>query len=153
MDEKSIAKIDNNYNLIDIFNLMKKVIMNDTHVATLALYSSTIQPYDPELGYGIIEVKPFPLKENQDEYSIVCYVIDNRVMSYNQILTIVYTDLNFIDNLQVDKRSPQRIKNQSLHTQTAGVVISENPLTITPDSDDDYIHLSYNGETYKLRKY
>ena len=149
---KLISKISDNYDPIDIFRLLKQSALNDTHVSTLALYDSTIQEYNADAGYGIIEVRPFPLKENQEQYKITCYVTDNRVMTKNQILTILYTDLIFIENLQVDRRTPQKAKDKTLHSQRSGIVVSENPLTIEP-AGEGYINLTYNGETYKLKTY
>ena len=152
MDEKYLVKQDSNYTLTDLFLLMKKVIMSDTHVATLALYSSTEEEYTDSKKYGVIKVRPFPLKESEEDYGMICYVLDDRKFTYNQILTIVYTDLAFIDNLQIDKSNPKKVKDQTLHSQMAGVVINDNPIKID-DTNNNYIILTYNGKSYKLTKY
>lgn len=148
---KLITKLSESNSLIDVLKLLKKSALNDTNVATLALYQSTVKEYDEESGYGIIEVKPFPLKEDQNDYSINCYVIDDRVMTKNQIVTILYTDLIFIENLQVDRRTPMKAKDKTMHSMRSGIVVSENPLKI--EEDDGYINLTYNGATYKLKTY
>lgn len=135
-ENKLIIKQDSNYTLNDIFKLFKKSIMQDLHVSTLALYQSTIQEYNEQLGYGIVEVKPLPLKSNQTEYSINCYILSKTEITENQILTVLYTDLNFIDNLQVDKRTPQKIKETSLlHTEMSGVVIGSTFISDTYVND------------------
>ena len=150
MNLEQLVKISDTFSLTDIFNMMKKIIMQDTHVGTLAIYSSTIQAYSTENGYGIVAVRPIPLKQNQDPYTISVYVMDDRVFNPNQLLTILYTDLVFIENLQTDKTEPQKLRNQTLHSQMSGVIINDNPIKIVDQSD--HIELTYNGSTYNLKK-
>lgn len=150
MNLEQLVKISDTFSLTDIFNMMKRIIMQDTHVGTLALYSSTIEPYSAETGYGVVSVRPIPLKKNQDPYTISVYVMDDRMFSTNQLLTILYTDLVFIENLQTDKTEPQKLRNQTLHSQMSGVIINDNPIKIVDKSD--HIELTYNGSTYNLKK-
>ena len=153
MDVRSIGKVDDAHSLAEILLLLRKSIMKDIHVSTLAFYSSTIEAYTPEKGYGIISARPFPLMENQDSYTISCYYLEEREFTFNQVLIVLYTDLIFAENLKTDKSVSQKAKNQDVHTQMSGILVSAPDINVYEDPDNsNNIVIDFNGQQFKVKK-
>lgn len=112
-----------NTSLYDMTVALKNIIKEEIKVATLGYYTQTVKPYSESDGYGIIQVKPFPLKKDQSEYVIQAYVLDDRTFVENKIVIILFLDLNFKSNLSLNVKKPAQVNDNLSHSINYGVVI------------------------------
>ncbi len=136
MQNNSFNKIgeifDRVTSLIDILNLYKESIKNELHVGTIALYKEIVKPFDYETGYGIINILPMPLNKNEASMLQQCYYFKDESFIDNQIITIIYTDLNFDTNLKTNKNEPIKNDNPLLHNKSSAVLVSTNSVQKGP---------------------
>lgn len=132
MRETLETKVSQAKSLLDVLLILKEVTMRDTHVATLAYLDSNLSSFNGK--YGIWNCRPFPLYEGQDEYTIQGYYFsaDGDNFTPNTIILIVFTDKNFINNLQVIENKPQQTKDVNLHLLKYGVIVSLPGIELTP---------------------
>ena len=157
MEVKALGKLDDVHGLSEVISLIFKSIVQNVNVGTLAIFEKIEEPYSEEKGYGLVSAKPFPLKENENQYTITCYFLDDREFEEKQILTVLYTDLVFGDNLRVSKDTPQKAKIKDVHTRMSGVIVSNpNPIDLKIHEtvgEPNCITIEYNGETFLVQKY
>ena len=124
MKENLESQVSKAKSLLDVLIVMKQKTMLDTHVATLAYVQEKIQEpsENSEYQYGILRVKPFPLYENQSEYSIQAYYFSNTYEE-GDIVLIVFCDLNFIMSLNVADKKPRNTTDTQTHSLKYGIVI------------------------------
>lgn len=155
MNSKNIVEIDESNSLLSVLNLLKKNVVTGINTSSLALYKETIQAYDNTKKYGIIKVNPFPLRENQPEYSIEAYVLDCRAFETDQIVVIAYTDLVFVQNLIGNYKTPvQAVNPNNLHSQQAAVLIEGGDLiklNYYSSGTNHYLQIIYSGYTYTIK--
>lgn len=111
--------------LQDVLMILKKVTMLDTHVGTLAFVAEKPR-WDSTNNCGIIKCKPFPLDTNQSEYAIEAYYFKESTtdsLSVDDIVVILFTDRNFINNLKVVDKQPRETNDYTTHSLKFGVVI------------------------------
>lgn len=124
MNSKQIDNYDKATSFIDVFKRLKDIIKNEIHVATLALYKSTQIEYDDNLGYGIINVIPFPLNKNDSAAINQCYYFKKEFFTDNQLLIIIYTDIDFKNNLVVNKNKSLVNDKPIMHSKMSAVLVS-----------------------------
>lgn len=124
LKNKSINSFDKTTSFIDVFSKFKNIINNDLHVSTLALFKSIEKEYNDKDGYGIINVVPFPLNQNEASQLNTCYYFNKQNFTKNQLLLVIYTDLDFKDNLQVNKTEAIKNDNPLLHSKMSAVLIN-----------------------------
>ena len=129
---KTGERFDRVTSLIDILNLYKESIKNELHVGTIALYKEIVKPFDYETGYGIINILPMPLNKNDASTLQQCYYFKDESFTNNQIVTIIYTDLNFDTNLKTNKNEPIKNDNPLLHNKSSAVLVSTNSVQKGP---------------------
>lgn len=117
-------------NLLDVLLLLKNNIEKSIRVSTLAFFDIEKQKYDSSKKYGIALVKPFPLLDNNQEYSIQAYFFNENGFNKNDIVLVLFTDNNFISSLKVLK--PSLTEDTNYHKTQFAIVI---PFKI---SSDDY---------------
>jgi hypothetical protein len=126
MKETLEAKVARASSLLDILLIMKEKTMQDLHVASLAFVKEIISQPDANKrnSYGILRVAPFPLNTNQDEYSINAYYFNPEyIFSENDIVLIIFCDLNFISNLNVVDSTQKQTQDTLKHSLKYGIVI------------------------------
>jgi len=121
-----INRYDKTTSLVEVLNRLKDIIKNELHVATLALFKNVVQPYDEELKYGIIDIVPIPLNTNEKSISQQCYYFKDEDFEENQILTVIYTDLDFNINLKASVDEPIINQNPKLHSKESAVLVTTN---------------------------
>lgn len=127
-------KLDNATTLQDCFASFGKMINRDLHVATLAVFKDIVKTYDNSLGYGIVSVAPIPLEKNRAAYNINAYFIDDYSFDQNELLAIIYSDLNFEKNLNSGKNNQVASDGNLYHSQMNAIVIPATKLGETGKS-------------------
>ena len=111
----------------DLFKYSAFVIKNDIRCHTLALFDEIEEPYDSDKGYGIAKMKPFPLVNDQQIYTIRCYFFKSNTTDLffgdtpQKIFLIAFMDYNFKTNLETDE--PIKTSDKSVHDMSFGVII------------------------------
>ena len=125
MRENLEGKVSKASSLLDVLNVMKEKTMLDTHVATLAYVQEIVLEAGTEGSiYGCLRVKPFPLNYNQQEYAIQAYYFDKtHKYAVNDIVLIVFCDLNFISSLNAIDYKPKMTNDSLTHSLKYGIVI------------------------------
>ena len=128
MKESLESKVARASSLFDILCIMKDKTMLDTHVATLAYVHEIIQEPGTNGIYGCLRVKPFPLNEKQEEYGIQAYYFDNtHKYEINDIVLVIFTDINFISSLNSVDYKPKNTNDPLLHSLKYGIIIPLQP--------------------------
>ena len=110
--------------LLDVLLILREMTMLDTHVATLAYFQSITEFNE----YSIVKCKPFPLNTNQEEYTISAYCFNQNVsnLTKNSIILVIFTDRNFINNLNSVDKLPKETTDLSTHLIKYGIAILLN---------------------------
>lgn len=110
--------------LLDVLLILKQKTMQDTHVSTLVYLDYVVKRFDGK--YGIWACRPFPLDEKQGEYQIQAYYFSEEGDSFvsGNICLVVFTDLNFLENLQSGATKPLETGDEILHSIKYGVMVS-----------------------------
>lgn len=136
-------EIDAADSLLDVLLIMEKVILKNTHVGTLAFVKEVYKEYDED-GYGILICDPFPLNQGQEQYSIQAYYFNRDLeFSPNDKVLIVFTDLNFISNLNVNDNKPRETQDNIFHSLKCGVVI---PFSAAGGESGKYVRYDTNTQ-------
>ena len=138
--------------LTDVFNTLKEVIFKNLKVTTAAVVKDIVEPYSDETGFGVVNVMPIPIEEERSQYNVRCLYFEKYDFRPNQVVAVIFTDMNCEGNLRAGKQTQQKMtKRTSLHSQSNGIVIIQNQVTIEEIEDDnDHIKLTYNGKTYNV---
>lgn len=112
--------------LTDVLLLLKESTLLDTHVSTLAYLTNKVEEFNGK--YGIYECRPFPLKEKQEVYNLQAYYFNPSLdnLSSGDIVLVVFTDKNFINNLYSNDETPKETQDQGNHLLKYGVIIPIN---------------------------
>lgn len=129
--DKLNPKLDYIDGFSDIVRLLEKVIYKNIHVASVAIFKEITKEFDVNAGYGIATVEPIPTETKRGNYSINGYFLDNTYTFNNdELVVIVYTDLNFVDNLNNNKiKQKESTSTDSLHSQMNAVIIPVRALS------------------------
>lgn len=109
--------------LLEVFLELKRIIMKQTHVGTLAI----IQSVDPTT--KTLKVKPFPLSKDEEEKTINCYYFkDDSFTEENKgdIIAVLFLDKRFINNLKAIERGSNIIMNiddEKFHSEDYAIAI------------------------------
>lgn len=123
MRETLQEKVAKASSLADILKILKTSTMLDTNVATLA-YVKSIEKQIGEDIYGILNVDPFPLYNNQERYTIQSYYFSrSATFEIGDIVLIVFTNFNFISNLNNKTYTPLATQDLDNHLIKYGVAI------------------------------
>ena len=153
-------KLDSIKDLGDVFKLFKQVIFKDLHVSSVAIFKRVIKEYDNNSGYGIIEVEVLPAEPKRGNYILTAYHIHKINFITGQLLEIVYTDMNFIQNLNVNKNYQRLITEKIYHSEMNALVVTglvnqsldslEEVDLSTGDKSKMYIYVDDNGTAKKI---
>lgn len=121
MDNRTIDKLNVCNNLSDLMILLKTELEKSINTSTLAFFDKVIQPFDAEKGYQIISVKPFPLINDEEEYTLLAYCFNDSQFNINEKLVILFMDKNFINNLSFN--IPKLTKTNKIHSTQYAVGI------------------------------
>lgn len=126
MRETLEEKISNASSLTDVLLILQEKIKIDIHVATLAYVEEIYSEYTSDSKFGIINCKPFPLKDKQEEYIIQAYYFTEKgnELTKGQIICILFTDLNFINNLKSIQNIPKSTQDTNIHSLKYGVILN-----------------------------
>lgn len=128
MRENLETKVSNAKTLLDVLLILKEKTMQDIHVASLAYLDENIQEFNGK--FGIWRCRPFPLEENQSEYTIQAYYFtengnpSDKGLKSGQIVVILYMDKNFINNLNVTDGNPKPTQDLIYHSLKYGVILN-----------------------------
>lgn len=127
MKETLATKISNASSLTDVLLILKEKTLMDTHVSTLAYVDELTQEKTESNKYGIVKCKPFPLNVEQEEFSIYAYYFKADSTAYlkekNNIVLVLFTDLNFISNLNSINNKPKETSDLIYHSLKYGIII------------------------------
>lgn len=142
MKEDLKSRIGQAKNLLDVLLILKDKTMQDTHVATLAYLEENIEKFNDK--YGIWRCRPFPLETGQEAYSIQSYYFskDGDDFKPDSIVVILFTDSNFINNLNSINTVPKPTNDTILHSIKYGVIVS-SPLE--GDGKNSWRNIKVNG--------
>jgi len=129
---KNSNRLDQTTSLVDVLNLFKQSFKNELHVATIALFKGVVKEFDSDTGYGLINIIPLPLSKNENSRLQQCYYFKEENFIDDQIVTVIYTDLNFDVNLKTSKNNPIKNLNPSLHSKSSAVLVSTNSVQLGP---------------------
>ena len=121
MNNNTVDILNNCNNFSDLMILLKTELEKSISTSTLAFFDKVIQPFNSEKGYQIISVKPFPLINNEEEYTLLAYCFNNSQFNINEKLVILFMDKNFINNLSFT--SPKLTKANKIHSTQYAVGI------------------------------
>ena len=123
-------KIANAKNLLDVLLVMKESIMIDTHVSTLAYFDHNVEPFNGT--YGIASVRPFPLEEDQQPYEVQVYYFESVGDDFEDdtIVTVIFADRNFINNLNAVEPVGKPTDDTTLHTYKFGIITSTGVVAV-----------------------
>lgn len=121
MDNRTIDKLNVCNNLSDLMILLKTELEKSINTSTLAFFDKVIQQFDVEKGYQIISVKPFPLINDEEEYTVLAYCFNDSQFNINEKLVILFMDKNFINNLSFNV--PKLTKTNKIHSTQYAVGI------------------------------
>lgn len=120
-NNNTINRLSNSDKLIDIIEQTGEKLKQDIRVSTLAFYLEDVSSWNGT--YKIIAAKPFPLLQGQTEYIINAYVFDDISFVIDDIVTIIFADLDFSVILESNITKPRQITNKNLHSNSYGIVI------------------------------
>lgn len=114
-------RLDKIETMEDLFVLTMQLTKSSTNVATLAYVDSWSK--DKSEKYYIVSVKPFPLKEEQEESVITCYCNNEigKKLTKDDILIVVFMDLDFRRSL--NNNSIDQVNDEICHTMNTGVIV------------------------------
>lgn len=138
-NNNTINRLSNSDKLIDIIEQTGEKLKQDIRVSTLAFYLGDVSSWNGT--YKIIAAKPFPLLQGQTEYIINAYLFDDISFVIDDIVTIIFADLDFSAILESNIIKPRQIINKNLHSNSYGIVI---PYTKTTNTT--------NNQSLKARK-
>lgn len=138
-NNNTINRLSNSDKLIDIIEQTGEKLKQDIRVSTLAFYLGDVSSWNGT--YKIIAAKPFPLLQGQTEYIINAYLFDDISFAVDDIVTIIFADLDFSAILESNIIKPRQITNKNLHSNSYGIVI---PYTKTTNTT--------NNQSLKARK-
>ena len=121
MNNNTVDILNNCNDFSDLMILLKTELEKSISTSTLAFFDKVIQPFNSEKGYQIISVKPFPLINNEEEYTLLAYCFNNSQFNINEKLVILFMDKNFINNLSFT--SPKLTKANKIHSTQYAVGI------------------------------
>lgn len=126
MRETLEDRINQASDLKDVLLILKEVTLKDTHVSTLAYLGPKVEEFNEK--YGIYECQPFPLEVGQSSYNIHAYYFDEAIsrLSEGDIVLIIYTDRNFINNLYASDHIPKETQDQGNHLIKYGIIVPIN---------------------------
>ena len=125
MKQSLETRISNADSLLDVLLLLKEKTLMDTHVATLAYVDEVQIEKTDENKFGIVKCKPFPLDDDREEYSVFAYYFNkDSEFSKNDIVLILYTDLNFISGLDSVDNKPKQVRDLIYHSTKCGIIIN-----------------------------
>lgn len=133
------SKIANAQTLLDVLLILKDKTLMDTHVASLAYLRANKQSFNGK--YGIWQCSPFPLYEDQPEYQIQAYYFSEQGDNFvpNQMVLVVFTDNNFISNLESVDAQPKTTYDNILHSSKYGVIVSLPGIELTPAEKEEIL--------------
>ena len=137
MDNRTIERLSSTNSFLDLFYMLKRISKKETHVSTLAYFDRIIQGYNKSVGFGIAEVKPFPLEKGQTEYKLNCYFFADVEINQNDMVLVVFSDFEFSGNLNSTASigTPQVTNSTLNHDLSFGIML---PFNGTGGSLDDY---------------
>lgn len=138
-NNNTINRLSNSDKLIDIIEQTGEKLKQDIRVSTLAFYLEDVASWNGT--YKIIAAKPFPLLQGQTEYIINAYLFNDISFAVDDIVTIIFADLDFSAILESNIIKPRQIINKNLHSNSYGIVI---PYTKTTNTT--------NNQSLKARK-
>lgn len=115
-------KLDKIETMEDLFSLSIDITKGLINVATLAYVKNV--SLDKSEKYYNVDVKPFPLKEDQEEYELSCYC-NNRIgekLKEKDIVIVLFTDLDFRSSL--NNNTINSVNDEECHDINSGVIIS-----------------------------
>lgn len=125
MKQSLETKISNADSLLDVLLLLKEKTLMDTHVSTLAYVDEIQIEKTDENKFGLVKCKPFPLDEDREEYSVFAYYFNkDSEFNKNDIVLILYTDLNFISGLDSVDNKPKPTRDLIYHSTKYGIIIN-----------------------------
>lgn len=120
-NNNTINRLSNSDKLIDIIEQTGEKLKQDIRVSTLAFYLEDVASWNGT--YKIIAAKPFPLLQGQTEYIINAYLFNDISFAVDDIVTIIFADLDFSAILESNIIKPRQIINKNLHSNSYGIVI------------------------------
>lgn len=131
-NNNTINRLSNSDKLIDIIEQTGEKLKQDIRVSTLAFYLEDVASWNGT--YKIIAAKPFPLLQGQTEYIINAYLFDDISFAVDDIVTIIFADLDFSAILESNIIKPRQITNKNLHSNSYGIVIPYTKTTNTTNN-------------------
>lgn len=126
MDDKLRQDLEEINSMTDVLKLLMIKTKSNIKVGTLGFFDKILQAYDANKKYGIISIKPFPLKKDQAIYTISVYFFkENTVseLSEGDICCVLFLDDDFTNNLMTCDY-PIETENTTTHTIKYGVLIN-----------------------------
>lgn len=106
--------------LLTVLLTVKSNILRDLKVASLGVVK--------EIEDNNYVVKLFPLLQNENEKTILCFKLKDITIVKNDVVLILFTDRNFIQNLKQIKLNQTLTKlteNYDLHSHNYGIIIGK----------------------------
>lgn len=106
--------------LLTVLLTVKSNILRDLKVASLGVVK--------EIEDNNYIVKLFPLLQNENEKTILCFKLKDITIVKNDVVLILFTDRNFIQNLKQIKLNQTLTKlteNYDLHSHNYGIIIGK----------------------------
>ena len=106
--------------LLTVLLTVKSNILRDLKVASLGVVK--------EIEDNNYIVKLFPLLQNENEKTILCFKLKDITIIKDDIVLILFTDRNFIQNLKQIKLNQTLTKlteNYDLHSHNYGIIIGK----------------------------
>jgi hypothetical protein len=125
MKQTSESRISDADSLLELLLLLKEKTLMDTHVATLAYVDEVQVEKTDDNKFGLVKCKPFPLDEDREEYTVFAYYFNkDSEFNKNDIVLILYTDLNFISGLDSVDNKPKPVRDIIYHSTKCGIIIN-----------------------------
>lgn len=106
--------------LLTVLLTVKSNILRDLKVASLGVVK--------EIEDNNYIVKLFPLLQNENEKTILCFKLKDMTIVKDDVVLILFTDRNFIQNLKQIKLNQTLTKlteNYDLHSHNYGIIIGK----------------------------
>lgn len=106
--------------LLTVLLTVKSNILRDLKVASLGVVK--------EIEDNNYIVKLFPLLQNENDKTILCFKLKDITIVKDDIVLILFTDRNFIQNLKQIKLNQTLTKlteNYDLHSHNYGIIIGK----------------------------
>ena len=139
MRETAQERINNASNLLDVLLVLEDKILKDTHVSTLAYINKEVTAFDENKGYGIYEVKPFPLVSGQDPFTLYAYSLGGNYVE-KDIVFVVFADRNFIASLDIERGNQKPTQDEVYHSLKYGLIVAGGSNYFPPLPTDDKKH-------------